>query len=353
MKKKVVKKKPKAPAKDAAAPQEPRTYAPCRGLGHRGRRGCTGTHACAHASAPRTRLHTVCTRAESGVSRVLCAGVHTRTPRHMHPHVWGTAPALPSRWGGAQPPPWPGMCRHTRTSPALPHMHTLHTHNRQPCACDGTETPPANCAHACTRTRVCRDTPILQWGWGMLAGPPPQLSFLPLCVTWSGVCMTRSRVCPGCGRGRGHGRGARLHSCARGWSLGSHPRVPVWPRGAWERGQGGLRAGSWGRQGCCSSPGGHVSCGMARHGTARHRTCQALPLGSQRGAQGEGGAGGQTPARGQPCTGVSERARPPLLCPQSAPPWGWSPCGCWTPSSEPPATSATAWAPTAGASTSR
>lgn len=70
----------------------------------------------------------------------------------------------------------------------------------------------------------------------------------------------------------------------------------------------------------------------------------------------EGTAWGQP--RGDPCMGaalrgVSEHAVPPLLCPQSAPRWGWSPCACWTPSSAPPATSATAWAPTAGGSTSR
>lgn len=232
---------------------------------------------CAHTSTPRT-----CT--ESSVSRVLGAGVHTRTPQHVHPRMWGTAPALSPHWGGHTAVTLAGhMPSHTHGPRTVTHAHpqpaTLCTHPE----CDGTETPPANCAHACTCTRVCGHAPILQWGGGSLAGlPPPHLlSSLPLCATGSGVCvtqsgvcvtqsgvcmtrsrvcLTRSRLCPGCGRG---GHGAWLHSCAGGWSLGSRPRVRVWPRRAWERSQGGQQAGSRRGQGCCSLPGGHMSRGMA------------------------------------------------------------------------------------------
>lgn len=246
----------------------------------------------------------------------------------------------------------PGTCCHTLMVPTLSHVHTLHTDNRPHCACSLRVTAQKHPLQPVHRHPSCSGD-----GGRWRGSLPPLLSPPSLCVTGSGVCMTQrgvcmtqSGVCPGCSRGcgRGCGCGTWLRSCARGWSLGSRLRVGVWPRRAWEWGQGGQQARSPHRQGCCASPGGHMRCG-----TARHRTCQALPVGTRRGAQGGGSPGEGTPAWGQLRMGVSERARSLLFCPQSAPPWGWSPCGCWTPSFEPPVTSAMAWAPTAGASTSR
>lgn len=122
---------------------------------------------CAHTSTPRT-----CT--ESSVSRVLGAGVHTRTPRHVHPRVWGTAPAPSPHWGGHTAVTLAGhMPPHTHGPRAVTHAHpqpaALCTHPE----CDGAETPPA---HACTCTRVCGHTPILPWGGASLAGLPPHTS---------------------------------------------------------------------------------------------------------------------------------------------------------------------------------